>query len=297
MALSGRQWFFSTASSRKQDKADLPTTGNPIIFSAMLQLPQSSVPTTDTCRTSWMTSTKTAHLTGRTHQMVQIDPKRQCCRSNDPVSNDQGKTDTLNELFNDAFTSENFDTLPILDHSPFPGIRNITFTISRIRKLLKNIKRYNAAGPDDLSSHLLKDLTPQLSCSICIMFQQCYDTGAIPQAWRDTLVSPIHKGIQTRSRNPPAVSLTSIICKLQEHSIVSSMLTHLEDHGILNPDQHGFRICLFTETQLIQAVHDWASTNDAKGQTDVLFLDFSKAFDTVPLRRLLQNYNTYWWQG
>ena len=62
------------------------------------------------------------------------------------------------------------------------------------------------------------------------------------------------------------------------------MLTHLEDHGILNPDQHGFRKCLCTETQLIQTVHDWASTKDAKGQTDVLFLDFSKAFGTVPHR-------------
>ena len=57
------------------------------------------------------------------------------------------------------------------------------------------------------------------------------------------------------------------------------------------PNDQGVTYLISTETQLIQAVHDWASTIDAKGQTDVLFLDFSKAFDNVPHRRLL-NYNT-----
>ena len=182
-----------------------------------------------------------------------------------------------------------FRLLSILDHSTFPGMRNIILTIFRIRKLLKNKKPYKAAGPDALSSHLLRDLAPQLSCPICIRFLQCYDTGAIPPAWRDTLVYPIHKKVSKHDpRIHRPVSLTSIICRLQEHIIVSSMLIHLEDHGILNPDQHGFHSCLSTETQLIQAVHDRARTNDAKGQTDVLFLDFSKTFDTVPHRWLLK---------
>ena len=211
-----------------------------------------------------------------------------------PVSTDQGKADTLNDLFNDAFTSENLDTLPIIDHSPFPSMRSITFTIPGIRKLLENLKPHKAAGPDALPPRLLRDLAPQLASPICILFQQFYDTGIIPQAWRDAIVSPVHKkGSKHDPSNYRPVSLTSIICKLQEHIIVSSMLTHLEDHGILNPDQHGFRKRLSTETQLIQAVHDWASTIDAKGQTDVLFLDFSKAFDTVPHRRLLMKLQHY----
>ena len=111
------------------------------------------------------------------------------------------------------------------------------------------------------------------------MFQQFYDTGTIPQAWRDTLVSQVHK---KESKLDPGtyrpVYLISILCKLQEHIIISSMLTHLKDHVILYQDQHEFPKRLSTETHLIQAVHDWASTIYAKGQTNVLFLDFSKAF-------------------
>ena len=39
-------------------------------------------------------------------------------------------------------------------------------------------------------------------------------------------------------------------------------------------------------TQLISSCHDWATTIQSRGQVDVVFLDFSKAFDKVPYRRL-----------
>ena len=89
------------------------------------------------------------------------------------------------------------------------------------------------------------------------------------------------------------MSLTSIICKLENHIVVTNVLSHVDKRGVLNPDQHGSRKRLSTETQLIQAVYDWASVVDAKGQTDVVFLDFSKAFDTVPHTHLLKKLHHY----
>ena len=71
------------------------------------------------------------------------------------------------------------------------------------------------------------------------------------------------------------------------------MLSHLEEHGILNPDQHGFRKRLSTETQLIQVVHDWEKTINDKGQTDALFLNVRKAFDTVPHKSLMMKLRNY----
>ena len=46
-------------------------------------------------------------------------------------------------------------------------------------------------------------------------------------------------------------------------------------------------------TQLIQAVYNWASVVDAKGQTGVVFLNFNKAFDTVLHTRLLKKLHHY----
>ena len=115
----------------------------------------------------------------------------------------------------------------------------------------------------------------------------------MPQGWRNALISPVHKkGFKHDPGNYRPVSLTSIICKLQEHH--SQQHAHpLGRSWDTEPRPAWVRKRLSTETQLIQAVHDWASTTDAKGETDVLFLDFSKAFDTVPHRRLLMKLQHY----
>ena len=64
-------------------------------------------------------------------------------------------------------------------------------------------------------------------------------------------------------------------------------MAHLEDYGYLNDKQHGFRKGRSCETQLALAVNDIARVLDDKGQVDVIIMDFSKAFDTVPHERLL----------
>jgi hypothetical protein len=71
-----------------------------------------------------------------------------------------------------------------------------------------------------------------------------------------------------------------------EHIVLSHMAKHLADNNIIIDQQHGFRQKLSCETQLIQATHDWTEVLNRGGQTDVLLLDFSKAFDKVPHHRL-----------
>ena len=65
------------------------------------------------------------------------------------------------------------------------------------------------------------------------------------------------------------------------------MSAFLETSGKLNPNQHGFRQNHSCQTQLLEAVYQWANTLNAGQSTHVIFIDFSKAFDTVPHERLL----------
>ena len=68
------------------------------------------------------------------------------------------------------------------------------------------------------------------------------------------------------------------------------MLSHISKHigayNILADCQHGFRRGLSTITQLISAVNDWSETLLNRSQSDAIFLDFQKAFDRVPHKRL-----------
>ena len=82
------------------------------------------------------------------------------------------------------------------------------------------------------------------------------------------------------------VSLTVVACKILEHIIYSHVMKHLEKHHILTDQQHGFRAKRSTETQLLLTNYDITSELNSKKEVDFAILDFSKAFDKVPHRRL-----------
>ena len=98
------------------------------------------------------------------------------------------------------------------------------------------------------------------------------------------------------------VSLTCICCKTLEHIIVSNINKHLVFESILADCQHGFRSQRSCETQLVQFFHDLVSNLDRAlnrnhRQTDVIIMDFAKAFDKVPHRRLLYKLDYYGIRG
>ena len=78
-----------------------------------------------------------------------------------------------------------------------------------------------------------------------------------------------------------------------EHIIVSNIWKHLQKHDIILHFQHGFQSGLSCESHLIETVHDWMMALDNKTQTDAILLDFAKAFDKVPHKRLLSKLTSY----
>ena len=121
--------------------------------------------------------------------------------------------------------------------------------------------------------------------NVSIYFTQSLDTGELPRDWSLSNVAPIFKkGNRGLAENYRPVSLTCITCKLFEHFVCRHTLDHVEDHQILTNLQHGFRSGRSCETQLITTTHDLLSSFNSKSQIDVAILDFSKAFDTVPMQ-------------
>ena len=98
------------------------------------------------------------------------------------------------------------------------------------------------------------------------------------------------------------MSLTCICCKTLEHIIVSNINKHFAFESILADCQHGFRSQRSCETQLVQFYHDMVSNLDGardqgQKQTDVIIMDFAKAFDKVPHGRLLYKLDYYGIRG
>ena len=116
-----------------------------------------------------------------------------------------------------------------------------------------------------------------------MIFRASLSQSAIPSQWKIANIVPIFKkGNRSNRGNYRPVSLTCICSKLLEHIIYSHIFSHLTKHNILTEEQHGFRQCRSCETQLIATVHDLAENLNCGNQTDVILLDFTKAFDKVP---------------
>ena len=160
--------------------------------------------------------------------------------------------------------------------------------INGIIKQLKNLNQNKATGPDELPARVLKETAEQIAPIITHIFQQSYNTGKLPNDWLQALVTPIHKkSLKSDPANYRPISLTCILCKVMEHIIVSNIWKHLHKHDIILHFQHGFQSGLSCESQLIETVHDWMTALDNKTQIDAILLDFAKAFDKVPHKRLL----------
>ena len=83
------------------------------------------------------------------------------------------------------------------------------------------------------------------------------------------------------------------MCKLLEHIIVSAVMPHFEHNGILTDNQHGFRRGRSCETQLLELVEELTTNLGSGKQTDVIIMDFSKAFDKVNHSLLLHKLQHY----
>lgn len=75
------------------------------------------------------------------------------------------------------------------------------------------------------------------------------------------------------------------------------VFAHLSKHNILCDQQHGFQQSRSYETQLIITINDFAESLNKNEQTDVIFLDFSKAFDKVSRQHLLHRLHQYGIRG
>jgi hypothetical protein len=115
----------------------------------------------------------------------------------------------------------------------------------------------------------------------------------MPSEWKQANVTPMYKkGPRELSCNYRPVSLASHICKVLESIIRDSLVDYLHRNNLIRDTQHGFvkkRSCL---TNLLEFLEFVSSYIDGGFPVDVICLDFQKAFDKVPHRRLMLKINS-----
>jgi hypothetical protein len=215
------------------------------------------------------------------------------------IENDNLKTaNTLNNQFAKQFTKEDLSNIP-QTHQKFTGsatekLSSAQFNVVNLKKKLKSLNTSKSPGGDDIFPIVLNTCAEVLSGPLCTLFRKSMESGDIPADWRDANVIPIFKkGQKCKPGNYRPVSLTSQVCKLMEFFILEHITGHLKQHNLINDTQHGFRTKRSCLSNLLLFLEEVTRYVDQGYPVDVIYLDFSKAFDTVPHQRLLSKLHAH----
>ena len=128
----------------------------------------------------------------------------------------------------------------------------------------------------------MKNCANTLAYPLSLLFKIAYNTGSLPKEWKIANVVPIHKkGSKYDIKNYRPISLTSLVMKTFERILKDELLirtSHLLDcrqHGFLSFKSSTTNMVNFTD-KLVMSINDTQTLS-----TDVIYFDFSKAFDSV----------------
>ena len=152
--------------------------------------------------------------------------------------------------------------------------------------MLHELNVNKACGPDSLSSHVLKECATELASSLAHLFTRSFQSGCIPVQWKQGSVVPVHKkGDKSQVSNYRPISLLCILSKVMEKYIYNHIIDTVKP--LIHPLQHGFMNGKSCTTQLLEVYDNVGKCLDGGKQMDMIFLDFSKAFDSVNHTMLL----------
>ena len=107
------------------------------------------------------------------------------------------------------------------------------------------------------------------------------------------MITPVHKkGSTSDPNNFRPISLAATCCKVMERITNNKLLTYLLSQQLITKQQHGFIKKKSVASNLPECLEDWSLSLQSKHITDVIFVDFKKAFDTV-CHRKLRSYGIY----
>lgn len=169
---------------------------------------------------------------------------------------------------------------PMMNVNAVGDISSIEIDVERITKLLANLDPFKSAGPDNLSPKFIIRTAKSIALPISLLFKKSISTSTVPQIWKSAYITPVHKkGSKNEIINYRPISKLCIVAKVFERVVYDQVYTALK--CTFSPSQHGFLKGRSTVSNLT-LLNDYVTAGmDGGAQVDVVYTDYSKAFDRI----------------
>lgn len=155
-------------------------------------------------------------------------------------------------------------------------------TPKEVFNTINELKNHKAPGIDNLKSETLKLVAQHISQPISHIFNRSVETGDFPSCLKTSIVSPIYKsGCRDEVINYRPISLITNLSKIIEKLIKTRLNSFMQKYNILSKSQFGFREGMSTQNAVLELTNYVYGALDRSKPTLGVFIDLSKAFDTV----------------
>lgn len=165
-------------------------------------------------------------------------------------------------------------------------LRSVTLT--EVKKAVARINT-KAIGADGISIKFIKPILDIIIKPICSIFNRSINTSTFPSEWKLSHVLPLPKKSNPVSASDyRPISILPVLSKALERLVHQQVCSYMITNKLFDPFQSGFRAGHSTTTALLKVTDDIRLAMDKRLVTILLLFDFSKAFDSVNHKILLQ---------
>ena len=207
------------------------------------------------------------------------------------IDDDQGKADLFADGFMNVYKEKKLFTGPYEPTDPLTHrMPDFTFSVTKTKKAIKNMKTNSAPGVDGIGAKFYKLAIDIVAEPLTRLFQISYDTGIVPEEWKESMITALYKNKGPRSSKSSyrPISLLLVSFKLMEKSMKFDLCSFFDANELWSPCQHAFRSRRSTLTCLLEAtdqVEKWLD-DPTTLYAAYISLDAMKAFDAVTFDKL-----------
>ena len=163
-----------------------------------------------------------------------------------------------------------------------------------VHLLIKNIDINKSSGVKGINARLLKDCLSICEVELAYLYNVSLHSMKFPDAWKNSMITPIPKsGDKLNVDNWRPINNLCVRGKLLEKCVYRQMEEYLEKNMLLCVQQHGFRKGRGTDTAVMELLRKLFTDINDNLTSSALFLDYSRAFNTVDHTILIRKMKYY----